>query len=120
MHQKYSDEEVNDLQLPILLAFDSIKSGKATINDYSTLATPLAVVGVLSEDIHPECVFVANKAIEGMVRCLERFQKLGKWGFDGQALQDIPVVIDIHEQFVRLLLPVQMVKALNKVIKMRS
>ena len=52
-----------------------------------------------------------------MTRTYIRHQKMGVWGFDGQALQDVPVAIDLHEQLIEWYTPLQLQEAANEVIR---
>jgi hypothetical protein len=51
------------------------------------------------------------------MRILDRQHRLGKWGLDSQALQDIPPALDLHEQLLELYTPLQMQQAMAETIR---
>jgi hypothetical protein len=51
------------------------------------------------------------------MRCWDRFNRTGRWGFDGPALLDLPSTIDLHEQLISLSTPIQMADAMKEAIR---
>lgn len=95
-------EEQMEMALPVRTAFESLKKGTGTPDDFEALAVAVNVSLVGGERISPLVVGVCAQARDGMLRALDRFQRLGKWGFDGPALQVLPEVIDLYEQLLAL------------------
>jgi hypothetical protein len=48
---------------------------------------------------------------------LDRSVRLGKWGLDSQALQELPPVLDLHEQLLALYTPAQMQEAMAETLR---
>ncbi len=114
--QPFTQSEITRLQIPPRIAFESMRNGQGTEHDYHTLAAVVNVALVSSEVIDDLCVQTARSGQEAMMRALARFRKLGKWGFDAIALQDLPVVLDLHEQLLEKCTPLQLQKAMNETI----
>ncbi len=104
----FTEEELTALGLPIRLAYSNLQSGTATEHDVSDIIAALNVTSVRSHDVSPEVASVAEAAVYAMDRCVQRFQKLGKWGLDGPGLAEVEQGIELHEQFCRLSTPRQM------------
>lgn len=54
-----------------------------------------------------------NEAAQALHRTSERWQRTGKWGFDGPAMQSIHHAIDLYETILRSSSPLQMERAQN-------
>lgn len=113
----FDADEQMQLNLPVRLAFESLKSGKGEEGDFHTLAAAVNVCMIRSESIDPMAEMTAIAGRDAMVRTWERFQRTSKFGFDGLALQDLPIVIDLHEQLIALSTPKQMADAMQTAIK---
>ncbi len=109
--QPFTPDEQAILAVPPRLAFEKLKNGHGTQEDFDTLAIAVNVTMVLSEKIG---VFAEQSAIaahDAMIRALERHGRLGRWGFDAGALQDIAIALDVHDQLLALLTPLQITNA---------
>ena len=115
--QLFTAPELTALQLPPRVAFESLRTGRGTDTDFHTLACVANNTLVCAESIHPDCVEVAKVAQDSLMNMLDRFNRLGKWGLDAQALQDLPPVLDLHEQLLALYTPKQMQKAMLETMR---
>lgn len=113
--QLFTPDEQARLTNPPRLAFEKLRTGVATEPDYHVLAAGINVTMILAEKIDPLAEQSAVAARDAMVRCWERFERTQRLGFDGQALQDIPVAIDLHDQLMALLTPLQVHKAVSEI-----
>ena len=113
----FNESEQLRLNLPVRIAYESIKSGKGIDDDFHTLAAAINVAMVCAEKIDPLVEDTAVRARDAMGRCLKRHKQLGVWGFDGLALQDVPVAIDLHEQLIDLYTPLQLQTAMKEVLR---
>jgi hypothetical protein len=113
----FDSTEQMRLNLPVRVAYESLRSGKGEEGDFHTLAAAVNVAMVCAEKIDPLVEETAILARDALVRCWHRYQKTGRWGFDGPALVDIPAAIDLHEQLVANQTPLQMQKAMVEVIR---
>ncbi len=52
-----------------------------------------------------------------LLRTLHRYHATGRVGFDGPAIADVELGIDLHEQILRLSTPLQMADALREVMR---
>ena len=118
--QPFNATELVQLELPIRISFEALKTGKGTERDWSDLAAACNVTIVRSHDIGPECVAVAEAGSDALMRMWNRAQVHGVWAFDGPALAEVAQLVDLHEQIIRLSTPVQMMIAMGKVVKARA
>ncbi len=113
--QRFTEEEQARVTNPVRLSFEKLRTGVATEPDFHILAASINVTMVLAESIDPLAEQSAVAARDAMVRCWERFQRTGRLGFDGLALQDLPVAIDLHDQLMALQTPLEISKAVLEV-----
>lgn len=113
--QSFTPEEQLRLTNPVRIAFEKLRTGVATEPDFHLLAASINVTMILAEKIDPLAEQSAVAARDGMVRTWQRFQRMGVLGFDGLALQDLPVAIDLHDQLMALLTPLQVSEAVREV-----
>lgn len=115
--QPFNAGELLQLELPIRSAYESIRTGRGTVGDLSDIGTAINATLIRSESIDPLCVQTAIAARDALLRSLMRYRKTGKVGFDGPALAEVELGIDLHEQILRLSTPLQMADALREVQK---
>lgn len=94
-----------------------MRTGFGTEHDFHTLAAVANTVLVCGEKIGKECVDAAKLAQNSLVLMLDRGVRLGKWGVDAGALQNIPPVLDLHDQLLALYTPLQLRNAMGEVIR---
>jgi len=115
--EPFTPEELLRLELPIRMSFEALKSGKGVESDFHDIAAAINCTMVRSEEVDPMCEYTAIAARDALMRTWHRWEKTGKWGFDGPALAEVEAGIDLHEQLIRLSTPGQMVKAMREVIR---
>jgi hypothetical protein len=115
--QPFTAAELIELKSPPRVAFESLRRGSGSDLDFHTLAAVANNTLVCAESIHPDCVDVAKLAQDALMSILDRQIRLGKWGLDSQALQDIPPVLDLHEQLLELYTPLQMHRAMQETMR---
>lgn len=116
----FTETELLKLELPIRMAFEALKTGRGTQQDWSDIAAAINVVIIRSHDVDPRCVQAAEDASDALMRAWLRHQSTGAWGFDGPAITEIEVGITLHEQFCRLSTPLQMMQAMRRVVNIRA
>lgn len=101
-------------------AFVSIKSGQSPADDtrsFDILAHALGVTTLRAIDIAGQDEFenpmlpitrLGNDALE---RCRVRYLSLGRWGFDGPAIDQIDAAIELYETILQASSPAQMEEA---------
>lgn len=115
--QDFTPDEHRKITLPVQLAFERIKSGAGTEDDFHCLAAACNVSRVCSEKIDPLVKVVCLTATDALWRCKERHDKTGRWGFDGPALSEIVEMIDVFTQLAQLLKPVQLQDAMTEAMR---
>jgi hypothetical protein len=113
--QPFTPDELLKLELPIRMAFEAIKTGRGTLQDISDIGVAINSAMVRAESLDPLCLQTAIAARDALLRCLHRHNATGKVGFDGPAIADVDLGIDLHEQLLRLSTPLQMADALREV-----
>jgi hypothetical protein len=115
--QNLNASEVASVTKPAHLAFKALCSGTAELHDYYELADAFALTLILSKKTATECVAATSAAQEGLARCLARRRSTGKWGFDGPAMLDIDIALDLHDQFLALSTAHQLYVAMTQVVR---
>jgi hypothetical protein len=115
--QDFTPEVHRQITLPVQLAFERIKAGTATDDDFHCLAAACNVSIVCSEKIDPLVEVACLSARDALLRCKERNAKTGRWGFDGPALSEIVEMIDVYTQLTQLLKPVQLQNAMTEALR---
>ena len=113
--QPFTEEEKMRLALPIRISFEAIKTGKGALQDLSDIGAAINTVMVRAESIDPLCLQAATHARDALLRCLHRYNATGRVGFDGPAISEVEIGIDLHEQLLKLSTPLQMMEALREV-----
>jgi len=113
----FTPAEQLNLNLPARLAFESIRTGKGQEGDFHTLASAINVTMIRAKDIDPLVEQTAKDARDALHRCWTRWENTARWGFDGPALQSIPLALDLYEQLLELSTPIQMQAAMNETIR---
>lgn len=115
--QPFTPAELARLELPIRISYDALKNGKGTRSDYQDLADAINVAMVRAEAISPLAEAMVLKARDAMMRMLERFTRLGRWGFDGPAIDEVLCAVEFHEELLRNSTPQQMIDAMREVYR---
>lgn len=115
--EPFNASELMQLELPIRISFESLKSGQGTERDFYDLAAAINTTMVRSESIDPLCTKTAIDARDALMRCWNRFERIGKLGFDGPGLAAVEAGIELHEQLIKLSTPLQMMQALQEVVQ---
>lgn len=113
----FTPQELATLKTPPRVAFESLRMGHGDEHDFHTLAAVTNNTLVCAESIHPDCIEVAKRGQDALMGMLDRMNRLGKWGLDSQALQDLPPVLDLHEQLLDLYTPLQMRNAMKETMR---
>lgn len=115
--QPFTPTEQLRLNLPPRVAYESLRTGRGEEADFHTLAGAVNVAMVRAETINPLAEQTAITARDALMRCWQRHQASGRWGFDGPALQDLPPALDLYEQLLALSTPQQMQDAMAETIR---
>lgn len=118
--QPFTPAELLQLELPIRVSFEALRTGQGTERDWSDIVAAINTTIIRSRDIDPQCEQVAGAASEALVRMWHRAQSTGRWGFDGPGISKVAMGIDLHEQLCRLSTPAQMLDAMRQVLAIRA
>lgn len=108
---KIADKVMLDARMALQKLTDGLVSGGDT--DYHDMLAHcigmaqiriLDIGGPLANGVMQEL----NEAAQALHRTRERWQRTGKWGFDGPAMQSIHHAIDLYETILRSSSPLQM------------
>ena len=115
--QPYTESEQALLQTPVYMALGAMKGGVATAEDMGTLCIVCNACMILGEKIGEECVTLAKTAMHALARAEQRLLDHGHYGLDGEGLQAIEDCIDLHDQLLTLVTPLQMTRAYDEMRK---
>lgn len=110
--QQYKPEDSARLELMARTSWQSLISGQGTEEDFGVLGGMINVGLVLAKDIDELVVDVFDRAIGSMQAMQARYQRVGKFGADAQALQNVPEAIDLLAQLYENITPLQATEAL--------
>lgn len=97
-----TDDRQRDLGIAFRVAFDLMIHG-GDESAWHTLAQALNIALVMCEnDFGKEYEPEIKLALEGLVRAKVRFDRTGRWGFDGDAIQVIRLGLELHEEQMRV------------------
>jgi len=98
MQHALDASQKTDLGCALRLALEALRTGKATEQEFHTLAAAVNVSLVLCErDIGPEYLADIKRAQQSLLRLWERGKTTGRWIFDGPGLASAMHAIDLHE-----------------------
>jgi hypothetical protein len=115
--QPFTEDEQTALALPVRVALDAFRNGRASQDDFDTLATAANVCLVRSEAVSPLCVEASQRGQDALMRAKRRFDSLRRWGLDGPGIQEVNDLVDLYEQFLALSTPQQMKDALQTILE---
>ena len=114
--QPFLSHELVALQTPGRMAWEAMRTGQGTWDDFNTLAQVVNVALVRAEDIDALAVDVAKRAQDALMAIRSRHDRCGKWGVDHVAMQDLPVCLNLYEQMLELSTPLQMAQAMRNTL----
>lgn len=110
--QTYKPEDAVRLELMARTSWHALKSGKGTEEDFDVLGGMINVGLVLAKDIDELVVDVFDRAIGSMQEMQARYRRVGKFGADALALQNVPEALDLLAQLYANITPLQATEAL--------
>jgi hypothetical protein len=99
------------LKMLTLSAWQRIKEGYGTLDDWDWLVETCNVMGILAEPIGAEVVAVCQAAQDALCTMGERYKRLGRMGACAQSLAAIPQLLELYAQMVVLYTPKQLANA---------
>lgn len=95
--QPYAPGELTQDLLKVRAAYDRLVDGTADLEDFNRVAVALNIAKVRAAEISQDIYDGIEEGHQAMKRCKARYEKHGKFGFDGQGLQAMPYAIEAHE-----------------------
>ncbi|MGH7463408.1 MAG: hypothetical protein ACREMA_20560 [Longimicrobiales bacterium] len=97
------EEEADRFRLAVLTSLDGITRGTGGAREWNTIVSALRHAHTLAHDGTGEEIMPALIAAnDGMIRARERFERTGRMGFDGDALRDIRLALDLWFEQIQL------------------
>lgn len=115
--QPFTPAEQVQLNLPVLVALDSISHGKGEESDFHTLAAAVNVAMVCAEKIDPLVEKTCTDARDALMRMLARQKTHGIWRFDGPGYTAIKEAADVYQQLTALLTGGQLKEAMQECVR---
>lgn len=112
--QPFTAEEQLQINLPVMLALDSIAHGKGEDEDFHTLASAVNVAMICAEKIDPLVEKTCTDARDALIRMHARQIKHGTWGFDGPGYTAVKDAADVYQQLTGLLTGGQLKDAMQE------
>jgi len=110
-HRQYTEDQAAELANIVRLAWHQMTIGAGTMDDYYTLAEISNQVLIRAEGIDELLVEVALRAQAALVAMAQRHERIGRWGVDAAGLADMPAMLDVYYEIVRLSTAKQMISA---------
>lgn len=110
------DDQLTDLGVAYWLSFENLRAGAATEEAWSCVACALNVALVLCEKgIGAEYEQQLVTALDGTFRAKIRSAKTGNFRLDGEALRDIEIALQIHDQQMAIAKRWEVTQAMNTI-----
>lgn len=114
-NQPLTKNEQAEVVNPIRMAYYKMGNGSASGQDYSFLGECVNVCMVQAEKIgDPFLIESCSRAMIGVLKIKDRFDRFGKWGLCSYSMEAIPPIIDMYGQIVQLLTPKQTIELLRE------
>lgn len=115
----YEDGEMVDEHLITQAAFERLRDGGGSEEDFDRVAMILNVGLVRAEEVDNGALLVETmqRAQEAMVRMQARYQRGLRFGFDAQGLADVPPALEAYTQLMDLSSPLQMKQAIQEAFR---
>ncbi|HEF4773682.1 TPA: hypothetical protein SAP42_005635 [Burkholderia multivorans] len=109
-------DQKTDLGIAYYMALNEMTNGRGTEEHWSTVACALNIALVIAETGPGlDSISIIRSALAGAVRARDRAARVGKWGFDGDALIDIRIALEIHDAQMATVSKAAILKALSEV-----
>ena len=116
-NQPYQDVEKTALKVQAKAAWERMRTGAGTKQDWDALAWISNACLIRGEKIDPLCVEMCGLAQDALISIRARYDRLGKFGVDAEALENIPPLIDFYSDLLDLSTPKQMQNAVMESVK---
>lgn len=93
------------------MAFDALRSGKGSMNDFFDVSTTMGVLFWRAVEIDSSLAEIMKRGCTAMQACWGRFNSIGKFGFTGPEMADVVAALDASEVITDASSPRQLIEA---------
>lgn len=115
--KQFTPDEQMQINLPVMLALDSISHGKGEDADFHTLAAAVNISMICAERIDPLVEKTCTDARDALIRMHARKIKCGTWGFDGPGYTSVKDAAEVYQQLTQLLTGGQLKDAMSECMR---
>lgn len=108
----YEEREIVHDLLRIRAAYDRLKDGGADQEDFNRVAVAINLAKVRAMEISEPMANEIEIAQDAMMACKTRYQKHGRFGFDGPSIQAMDYAVEAYEVILSESSPKQMENAM--------
>jgi hypothetical protein len=114
--QTYAPDQSARLSVDARLAWYKLTNGSGTMEDFDILAGMINTTYVIAMDANADEIVqdIFDRAMGSMATMRARFERIGKFGADAQALAHVPDVLDAIDTLLANITPLQAVDALRR------
>lgn len=109
--------ELDTEHLQCRAAFERLRDGGGTEDDFDLVGHVLNAALVLAEDIDDLLVETVKRGQDGMVRMKNRYLRGLRFGFDAEGLRDVPAGLDAWETMADNTTPLQKKHAIQEAFR---
>lgn len=110
----FATEEAAMLANDARMSWHRLTIGTGNMDDYDRVAIALNVTAALCDRDHLDAAYqVITQAQHALVNVRSRYHRVGRFGADAAALRDVPPGLDLHDQVLALINPLQLAKAMR-------
>lgn len=117
MCRQFDAEEASILAVEARMAWQRLTHGDGTQDDFDLLANSSNVALIRAEGIDALAVEVVLRAQAAIIAMKQRFERIGKFGADAAALQDVPPMLDFYCDLLSFSSPQIMTDALMESVQ---
>lgn len=120
MARPYEPGDLDTEHIQCRAAFERLKDGGATQDDFDLVAHVLNAALVRAEQIDESIVQIVKAGQDAMVRMKDRFLRGMRFGFDAEGLRTVPEALDAWEAMADVSSPLQLKYAIQESFRRAS
>ncbi len=97
----FSEADQIKCSLPVMAAWERLKTGAASAEDVCTLADASGICVLAAQGMDALVLETAEAAANTLKTVADRYVKHRVWGVDHATLRDVPPMIDLYEELFR-------------------
>ena len=118
--QTYTANDAARLSVDARMAWHKLTHGNGTIEDFDVLAGMINTTYVIAMDSDADEMVqdIFDRAMGSMAAMRARYERIGKFGADAQALEHVPDVLNAIDALLSNITPMMAVDALQRSMKL--